>query len=220
MMLAENPELNYRFEPGLLKGVGLVQAKGYALKSNLGGTIDREEVIMTAIPYYSWAHRGNGEMTVWIPEDEAYASPLPAPTIASKAAVSSSECKGSLSTVNDQLVPTKSSSAEYGHIHWWPKKKTTEWLQYDFADPEEVSSIRVFWFDDEDLNAGCRVPASWKLLYKKGNSWLEVEPKGEYGLEKDKFNELEFRPVKTRGLKLVIVQQDDWSTGVQEWVVN
>ena len=57
-------------------------------------------------------------------------------------------------------------------------------------------------------------------MYKKGNSWQEVETKGEYGLAKDKFNKLSFTPVSTTAMKLVIVQQDDWSTGVQEWVVK
>ena len=31
-------------------------------------TITTGNKTMTAIPYYSWANRGKGEMTVWFPE--------------------------------------------------------------------------------------------------------------------------------------------------------
>ena len=220
LMLAEEPGFTFAFHPDLLKGVGMISAKGYSLKSNLDGTVQKNPADLKAIPYYSWANRGRGEMTVWIPEDAKYATPLPAPTIASLAAVTASKCSGAPETVNDQQCLKKSSSAEFGHIHWWPKKASDEWVKYEFAKPEKVSAIEVFWFDDEDINAGCRVPKSWKLLYKKGNSWVEVKAKGTYGTKKDQYNILEFEPVNTSGLKLEIRQPDEFSTGVQEWIVR
>jgi hypothetical protein len=221
LMLAEQPDFSYEFKPDMLKGVGVITAKGYSLKKQLDGSVDKQPVALKAIPYYAWANRGRGEMTVWIPEVQDAATPLPAPSIASNSKVTASEgCKGSPETVNDQLVPAKSSSAEFGHIHWWPKKATNEWVQYDFAKPEEVSSVDVFWFDDEDLNAGCRVPKSWKLMYKKGNQWVAVKAKGPYGTAKDQYNHLDFDKVTTTGLRLEIRQPDDFSTGVQEWIVK
>jgi DUF1680 family protein len=220
LMLAGDPGFTYAFHPDLLKGVGMITANGYSLKATLDGKIDRTPVAVRAIPYYAWANRGKGQMTVWIPEDEKYATPLPAPTIASRAHVSVSKCSGSPETVHDQLCPEKSSSAEFGHIHWWPKKASNEWVQYDFDHPEKVSAVDVFWFDDEDLNAGCRVPKSWKLLYKKGGAWTEVKALGTYGTLKDQYNTLEFEPVVTQGLRIELRQPDDFSTGVQEWVVR
>ncbi len=221
LMLAEEPGFGYEFKPDLLNGVGVVTANGYSLKNQLDGTVQKDAVTLKAIPYYAWANRGRGEMTVWIPEVLSAATPLPAPTIASMAKVTvSSECKGAPETVNDQQCPAKSSSAEFGHIHWWPKKATNEWVQYDFAKAETVSVIDVFWFDDEDLNAGCRVPKSWKLMYKKGNGWAAVRAKGTYDTAKDQYNRLEFEPVTTTALRLEIRQPDDFSTGVQEWIVK
>lgn len=220
LMLAEDPAFTWAFEPGLLKGVGIISAKGYSLKSQLDGTLERNPVEIKAVPYYSWANRGRGEMTVWIPEDAKYATPLPAPTIASLATVTASKCSGSPETVHDQQCPEKSSNGEFGFIHWWPKRATGEWVRYDFAKPEKVSAVDVFWFDDEDINAGCRVPKSWKLLYRKGNSWAEVKARGPYGTRKDQYNILEFEPVTTTGLRLDIRQPDDFSTGVQEWIVR
>jgi len=220
LMLAEEPGFTFAFNPGLLNGVGIISGKGYSLKSKLDGSAEKTPADLKAIPYYAWANRGRGEMTVWIPEEEKYATPLPAPTIASLATATASKCSGSPETVHDQQCPQKSSNGEFGHIHWWPKKATNEWVQYDFAKPEKVSAVEVFWFDDEDINAGCRVPKSWKLLYKKGNSWVEVKTKGAYGTKRDQYNILEFEPVTTTGLKLDIRQSDEFSTGVQEWIVR
>ena len=31
-------------------------------------TVSTENKTLTAIPYYAWANRGKGEMTVWFPE--------------------------------------------------------------------------------------------------------------------------------------------------------
>jgi hypothetical protein len=220
LMLAEDPAFTYAFNADLLKGVGVISGKGYSLKANLDGSVEKTPVDLKVIPYYSWANRGRGEMTVWIPEDAKYATPLPAPTIASLSTVTASKCSGSTETVHDQQCPPKSSSGEFGYIHWWPKNSSNEWVQYDFAKAEKVSAIDIFWFDDEDINAGCRVPKSWKLMYKKGNSWVEVKAKGAYGTKKDQYNVLEFEPVTTTGLKLEIRQPDKFSTGVQEWIVR
>jgi DUF1680 family protein len=220
LMLAEDPAFTYAFNADLLKGVGVISGKGYSLKANLDGSVEKTPVDLKVIPYYSWANRGRGEMTVWIPEDAKYATPLPAPTIASLSTVTASKCSGSAETVHDQQCPPKSSSGEFGYIHWWPKNSSNEWVQYDFAKAEKVSAIDIFWFDDEDINAGCRVPKSWKLMYKKGNSWVEVKAKGAYGTKKDQYNVLEFEPVTTTGLKLEIRQPDKFSTGVQEWIVR
>ncbi|MDD4645717.1 MAG: glycoside hydrolase family 127 protein, partial [Bacteroidales bacterium] len=151
LILAEEPGFVYDFHPQLLDGVGMITGKGYSLKSNLDGTVDKTPVDINAIPYYAWANRGRGEMTVWIPESEASATPQAAPTIACRATVTASKCKGAPETVKDQQCPEKSSDAEYVHIHWWPATATNERVQYDFAKPEKVSSVEVLWFDDEDL---------------------------------------------------------------------
>ncbi len=53
-------EFHATFHPELLEGVCVVHGKARRKDSNA-------EVKFTAIPYYAWAHRGIGEMTVWIP---------------------------------------------------------------------------------------------------------------------------------------------------------
>lgn len=56
-------------EPGLLNGVTVL--KGQVLSETKGEAAKKVE--LTAIPYYSWANRGKGEMTVWFPEVNASA---------------------------------------------------------------------------------------------------------------------------------------------------
>jgi DUF1680 family protein len=37
-----------------------------------GQNVTTTNSTLTAIPYYSWANRGKGEMTVWFPEQVKY----------------------------------------------------------------------------------------------------------------------------------------------------
>ena len=64
-----------------------------------------------------------------------------------------------------------------------------------------------------------RVPASWRLYYKDGDSWKEVEATTPYTTTKDAYNRLDFKPVKTTGLKIAAQLQKGESGGVLEWKV-
>lgn len=44
-----------------------------------GGSVEQDEAF-TAIPYYAWAHRGAGQMAVWLPMVSSLTVPAPAPT--------------------------------------------------------------------------------------------------------------------------------------------
>ena len=58
--LSRKAELRAEYRPGLLGGVTVLQGKGLD---------DRQRpVALTAVPYYSWANREKGAMTVWINE--------------------------------------------------------------------------------------------------------------------------------------------------------
>ncbi|MDB5008568.1 MAG: Non-reducing end beta-L-arabinofuranosidase [Mucilaginibacter sp.] len=57
------------FEPSLLNGVTVLKAQVKSVNiDEAAQTIATGNKTMTAIPYYSWANRGKGEMTVWFPE--------------------------------------------------------------------------------------------------------------------------------------------------------
>jgi len=99
---------------------------------------------------------------------------------------------------------------------WWDHKGTVEWVERYFDKPTKFSAAEVYWFDDTD-HGGCRVPQSWKLLYKSGDDWKPVETSGDYGVAKDKFNKVTFKPVTTTGLRLEVQLQPEFSGGILEW---
>jgi hypothetical protein len=104
-------------------------------------------------------------------------------------------------------------------MHWWPKKGTSEWIDYTFEAPVRVSEASVYWFDDTG-GGECRVPASWRVLYKTGEDWLPVVSAGPYGTVKDAWNTVKFNPVRTTAVRLEVKLQDGWSAGVHEWKIK
>jgi hypothetical protein len=47
-----------------------------------------------------------------------------------------------------------------------------------------------------------------------------VEYGGAYGVERDKYNKVTFKPVTTNGLRLEVTMQPTWSAGIQKWKVK
>ena len=209
------------YEPGILNGVMQLKMQGASTKKQLNSDAllyAKQEV--TAIPYYAWANRGPAEMEVWIPFDASKAKPKPAPTIASRSKISGSANNPRMyRALNDQYDPQDSKDASASYLHWWPKKNTTEWVQYDFDAAGTVSESQVYWFDDGPWG-GCRIPASWKLYYKKDNEWVPVKNTTPYEIVKDKYNTVKFEPVTTTALKLEVKLPADYATGIHEWIVK
>jgi len=220
LLLPDDAKLTSEFRPELLNGIEVVKAKAVALAYDEQGHVTRREQELTAIPYYAWANRGPGEMTVWIPDRDESARPQPLPTIASTSTVRTSEGGRNPRAINDQSEPQSSRDGSSSYFHWWPKKGTIEWAEYAFREASTVSEVEVYWFDDTGTGE-CRVPASWRVLFKDGGEeWKPVKNGGPYLVEKDRFNKVTFEPVTTSGLRLEVVLQPQWSAGIQEWKVK
>jgi uncharacterized protein len=57
------------FKPAMLNGVTIVKAEAVAVVTDEKlNTVTTVKQPFVAIPYYAWANRGKGEMTVWFPE--------------------------------------------------------------------------------------------------------------------------------------------------------
>jgi DUF1680 family protein len=57
------------YNAGLLNGVTVLKTQTPVVQLNNNGIdINTKQQTFTAIPYYAWANRGKGEMTVWFPE--------------------------------------------------------------------------------------------------------------------------------------------------------
>lgn len=182
--------------------------------------IDNQEEFLSLTGSNAWANRGPSEMNVWVPYQKSAAKPRPAPTIASTSKVLSSLANARLlETIKDQYDPSDSKDNTYPYLHWWPKKNSLEYVQYDFAREENVSESKVYWFDDGPWG-GCRIPLSYKVLYLKDGNWLPVEVIESSGVTKDAYNTISFKSVKTKGLKLEIQLPVDNSSGIHEWKVK
>lgn len=217
LMLANDTKLAAEFKADLLGGVTVVKGKAIALAYDAEGKVTKREQEFTAIPYYAWAHRGRGQMIVWIPNSEAAAKPAPFPTIATTSKVTTSGRKNPRA-INDGEEPRSSADSD-SFFDWWPAKGGAQWVEYAFQKPATVSETAVYWFDDTGRGE-CRVPASWRVLYKDGEQWKPVENLQPYGVEKDRYNQVKFKPVTTTGLRLEVTQQPNWSAGIQEWKVK
>ncbi len=219
LLLSDDEVLQSTFEEEMLNGVQVVRGAALALRwADNESSLMRELQPLKLIPYYSWAHRGMSEMFVWLAREASVAMPIKPPTTASTAKVTASSGQRSWA-VNDQLEPRSSIDHEVPYYHWWPHKGTQEWIQMDFESAFTISSIEVYWFDDTGMG-GCRIPASWRLLYQGNGRWIPVETEDRYQVEVDRFNRIDFRPVQTRAVRLEIQSQDGWAGGIHEWKIR
>ena len=220
MLVNRTPAFETVERPDLLYGLTEIRTDAQVLGYDPIGRLTVSDVKLTLIPYYAWAHRGPGNMKVWLPQEVGATSPSLPATLASESKLDASHKTTALSAVNDRLVPVDANDRSMAYYHWWPKKGSTEWLAYEFPRPQSVSSSTVYWFDDEPWG-GCRVPKSWKLYYKDGQGrWKPVEAQGGYGCEKGVPNTVEFTPVQTTALKLEVELPADNSSGIYEWEVE
>lgn len=183
-------------------------------------TPSAERVTVTAVPYFAWDNRGDQGMMVWVPESGVLLGRGPVKWI-KKAAVSQCWAGDRPGAMCDGREPSKSSDESLPRMTWWDHKGTSEWAQYEFDKARRVTGVEVYWFDDTG-KGGCRVPASWKVMYKDGQDWKPVKMKDDAaktGVEKDKFNVFGFEEVVTDGLRLEVELQKEYSGGILEWKV-
>lgn len=221
ILIDKNAIADANYHADLLNGVDVISAEGKSAKRQLKtDSILQTDQMVKAIPYYAWANRGPSEMTVWIPYETSAVRPKPAPTIASTSKVSASlKNVRMFAAIKDQYEPADSKDTNYPYLHWWPAKNTNEFVQYDFDAEHTVSESKVYWYDDGPWG-GCRIPVSYKILYKKDGQWVPVKNTTPYVISKDSFNVVTFEPVATTALRMEIQLPVDNSTGIHEWAVK
>jgi hypothetical protein len=247
IVLPDTSRLTTEFKADLLNGVQVIRGRSVGLAKTEAGAVTKTEQDFMAIPYATWANRGRGQMNVWLARTEAVARPTPFPTIAtSSTVVASPPPRGrgkNVRPIIDGEEPR--NSAEPGsYFDWWPVQGWSdacepqgtpaegarpaqgrqcskgEWIEMTFEKPSSVSQTEIYWFDDEANRGGVRVPASWKLLYKDGDSWQPVETSDAFATSKDAWNKVTFKPVTTSALRLEVVMKPGVSAGLQEWKVR
>ncbi len=222
-------DIQAHFERNLLNGVVVLDGTANELQQD--GTV--KDVTFRAIPYSTWNNRGPQQMEIWVANTPAMAVATPLPTIASKAqtfsnrgpiqndAPETAPTDNWASGVNDQWEPKRSSDTSKPYHYWWLKQGTTEAISYQFDQEYEVSNVQVYWLDFDHYDGNFRTPESWALYYKDADGqWQEVCDHTPYTVSKDCYNSVDFRPVKTTGLKILVKLQPGNSGGILEWKVN
>lgn len=220
VFMNRKPEFKLVRQPELLYGINQLTTPAQTLGYDESGRLTTKDVNLTLIPYYAWAHRGTGEMAVWLPQDVSATRPVMPPTIASRSTITASHMAKSISAINDGLTPKDENDRTAPYYHWWPKEGTTEWIAYEFDQPQQISSSTIYWYDDAPWG-GCRIPQSWKLYYKDASgNWQPVSNPTTYGTDKGDPNTVRFTPVTTTAMKLEVVQPEKNSAGLFEWAVQ
>lgn len=234
LMIPENAIFETKSGEKLSKGTLALTTTGKAYKEDIKNdkavSTDQE---VTAIPYYLWANRGPAEMVVWIPSEESAVTPLPEmrQTLALRSRIISSYDTTTLSGINDQFIIPFNQNIPISNYYRWPMEDTIQWVQYLFNKPETVSSTRVYWYDNEPSKMTtwynnvpwtcCRVPVSWELFYLDNNkTWQPVEAINNYGTERYMYNEVKFKPVITKSVRMIVKRHQTCASGLQEWVIN
>ncbi len=75
LILPNDQALTADYEPALLNGVEILKGKAVSISRVQDGSSVKTQQDFEAIPYFAWANRGKGEMTVWLADSEANAIP-------------------------------------------------------------------------------------------------------------------------------------------------
>jgi hypothetical protein len=142
------------------------------------------------------------------------------PTIAGASRPSASVPSPAVAALNDQISPKTSHEMGIQRFVWRDRKGTKEWVQYDFAEPQKISSTGIFWALEDDPDNPCKLPKRWRVLYREGENWKEVSAATGYSITADQENRVGFAPVITSAMRIEVQLDDKATAGIFEWRVN
>jgi hypothetical protein len=64
------------------------------------------------------------------------------------------------------------------------------------------------------------LPAEWRLLYQEGESWKPVETEAKFPVQRDGYCHVDFKEVRTTGLRVETKLQPQFSAGILEWKIR
>ncbi len=196
LVLADDVKLTTEHRKDMLGGITIIK-----------GRLSNGD-ILTLIPYYAWAHRGPGEMAVWLARKWR-------PFIASHV-----DPIHTLSALSDGPEPKNSCDRDIAHFSWGQHTNRVEWVQQNFHTHRKVSSVEVYWYDDEPIDGAHRVPRFWEVMYRDRDGWKPVSGASRAGTVKDEYNKVTFQPVSATALRIEVRLQGDFTAGILKWKVN
>ncbi|MBR2963017.1 MAG: hypothetical protein IKC53_02275, partial [Lentisphaeria bacterium] len=166
------------------------------------------------IPYAWWANRGSMPMRVWVSDSDAAATYTANKSEEAKVSVSYARGGMNPAAINDGFFPQNPTDIDIENFDFWSHLGGSEWAMLTFEEPVELSRCKFYWFDDSRRGGGCALPQSWSLNYDNGNGqFVPVEA------AEQKMDEITFKPVKVKRLRLDIRQRNRMASGLYEWLV-
>lgn len=117
-----------------------------------------------------------------------------------------------LAAVNDGYTPANSNDKSHGAYGNWNNPNTIEWVQYDWTQTYQVTSVEVYWFND---GGGVLTPTTAYLEYWNGATWVNL---GNIPKVTNAFNVLSFTGVSLSRIRVSMLNTTQ-STGILEWRV-
>lgn len=218
ILLPREMPLLASFDAEMLQGVVKITGQTLAVTTSNTGSHQIQPVPLTAIPYAYWDNRTPGEMVVWLPEKAALAeASSDTGTMSRGVLFQASHCYqgDTLAGLNETNAPAHSNDHDMTRMTWWDRRGSKEWLSWKLPEEQEVSQVRVYWFDDTGRGQ-CRLPARWSLSYKEGDAWKPVTlaPDSQFEIARDRYCVVRFVAVKAREFRLDVELQTGFSGGV------
>ena len=70
-----------------------------------------------------------------------------------------------------------------------------------WSSAQSLNAAEVYFFDD---NGGVRLPASWRLQYLNGGSYVDVPGASGYPRDLNRYNRVSFGPISTTALRVLL----------------
>ena len=117
-----------------------------------------------------------------------------------------------LSAVNDGFTPANSNDKSKGAYGNWNSPNTFQWVEYQWAQTQSITSVEVYWFDD---NGGVLTPTQAIVEFWNGSTWINL---GAVPLQKNAYNSASVGLVYAKRLR-IRMKNDVQSTGILEFRV-
>jgi uncharacterized protein len=216
LVVPDDARFTTEFRTDLFNGVEVIKGQVQAMTpASAGGAPQARPHTLVAIPYYAWANRGMGEMQVWLPRRSGKARVAPVKLPDAIARVRSSggiekkwtgynDQNDDIAAVYDGIDPLSSADESNLYFRMRPSVGQPAWIEYEFKKPTQITTAEAYWVDDRRF---CKLPSSWRVVYKNGNQWTPVAAHGNYGVDKNQFNRVQFEPVTTTAVRIEVEPQ-------------
>lgn len=153
------------------------------------------------------------------PNAQRWTLPAKAGTALYQASASHCFAGDTVTALCDGIEPAFSHDQSIPRFTWWDHRGTKEWVQFDFGQAKRVSAVEVYWFDDTGTGE-CRLPKSWRVLYRTATEWQPVTAAAPQAPVKNRWNRMRLDAVDTTALRLEVELQPGHSGGILEWRVK